>query len=79
MHAYRHLDLLLQHQDETLAAVAWANHRQGGVIRSSSPRLLAGASVVEARWLDAVVEQLRRASNAVERGVGKAGGMVEVD
>jgi hypothetical protein len=65
MHAYRHLDLLLQHSDETLAAVAWANHRQG--------------AVVEARWLDAVVEQLRRASNAVERGVGKAGGMVEVD
>jgi hypothetical protein len=34
---------------------------------------------VEVRWLDAVVERLWRVSNAVERGVEKVGGVVEVE
>jgi hypothetical protein len=37
----------------------------GGVTRSSSPRLLARASVVESRWLNGVVERPQRTDATV--------------
>jgi len=56
------------------AAATWATRRRGGVTRTSSPHLLAGASVFEARRLGgACVEQPR------QRGAGKAGGAVEAE
>jgi hypothetical protein len=65
----------------------------GGVTRSSSPRLLAGASVVEARRLGGGghgeqasqwrwpqrADAVVQESSTVERGVGKVGGAAEAE
>jgi hypothetical protein len=64
------------------AAVVWATCLRGSVTRSSSPHLLARASVIEARWLGgdgraeraAWPRQPGRASSAVQSSGGQMRG-----
>jgi hypothetical protein len=55
----------------TGVVVAQATHRQGGVTRSSSPRLLAGASIVETYRLGGAATASRQRGGGQQRGGGR--------